>query len=310
MVMLSKRCLLLAKAETTYGVDPTPTEAANALLVIDPQIKETFEAVERGVKLQTLTPFPSLAAMKSAEITFKSEIKGSGSVALAPRLGVILQACGFTPTVNSGVSVSYAPVSSSFTSITCWLYKDGRKHVINGCRGKSMKVIAEAGKVAMLEITLEGLYTAPTNVALPTPTYEAGNPVICKGTTFSYNSKTTLIASKLEVDMGLTLAKRPSLSATDALAGFEITDRNPTFSMDVEAQIETSYAFRTDALTTQRAVSYAIGSVAGNICTINITKANITSVEYGDNEGILMESLKGECSISSTGNDEVTLVFS
>ena len=41
MVMLTKRTLLLAKEEVTYGTDPTPTVAANAIEAYDVEIKET-----------------------------------------------------------------------------------------------------------------------------------------------------------------------------------------------------------------------------------------------------------------------------
>lgn len=307
MVMISKKNILLAKSETTYGTDPTPG-ATDVIEAIDPQIKETFETVERPVKLKTLSSMASVAGAKFAEVTFKAEIKGSGSAGTAPRLGPLLLACRNASTVVSATSVTYAPTAE--TSITLWLYLDGRLHVVNGCYGTA-KFLCEAGKTGMIEFSFKGLWVTPTVTALPSVTYETTVPPVCKGTVFSFNSKTTLVASKMEFDIGNSLVQRPSLSATNAIQGFEITDRKPVLSFDVEGQFETSYGFRADALTTPRAVSYVIGATAGNICTITIPKFNITSVEYSDKDGITIESLKGECSVNAaaTGDDEFSVSF-
>ena len=309
MVMLQKKSVLLAKLETTYGTDPTPG-STDVVEAIDATIKESFEAVPREVRLKTLSNMASLAGAKFAEVTFKLEVKGSGSIALPPRMGPILQACGLAVTIQSGVSVTYAPTSSSFSSVTLYLYKDGRRHIVTGARGTA-KLTGESGKQGILEISMKGLYTAPTATALPTVSYESTVPPICKNTTFSYNSKTTLIVSKFEFDEANEVVQRPSLSATYAIAGFEITGRKPVFSMDAESQVETSYTFDADALTTQRAVAYAIGATAGNICTVNVAKYNITEIERSDKDGIMIDSLKGECAVSAaaTGDDEFSLVF-
>lgn len=309
MVMLSKKSILLAKAETTYGTDPTPT-STDVIAAIDANIKETFEAEQRMVQLKTLSNLPSVSGAKFAEVTFSTEVKASGSLALAPRIAPLLLACGMAQTIQSGVSVTYSPTSSSFGSATLWLYKDGRLHVINGCRG-TVKITCEAGKQAMMEWNFKGLWVTPSVTALPTVSYESTVPPTCKGTTFSFNSKTTLVVGKMDLDVANTVVSRPSLSATHAIAGFEITGRKPMITMEPEAQIETSYTFRADALATQRAVSYAIGSTSGNILTINVPKVNLTTIEYADKEGVLIENLTGECTTNAaaTGNDEFTLVY-
>lgn len=309
MVMLVKRTMIVAKTETTYGTDSTPG-VTDILEAFDVDIKEIVEAVERPIQGRSISTFASVAGSKSVDLTFKIEVKGSGSVALAPRLDPILKACGLAATVNSGTSVSYAPVSSSFSSCTIYVYKDGRLHIVTGCRG-SLKVTCEAGKTAVLEVSMKGLYAMPTSSALITGTYETTVPPVCKATTFTFNAKSTLIVGKMELDLANTLTSRPNLSATYSVAGFEITGRAPTLSIDAESQIETSYMFRSDLLATPRAVTYAIGSVAGNICTITVNKFNISEVAYGDKDGILIESLKGECAQNTTaGDDELTVVFS
>lgn len=305
--MLTKRSVLLAKEETTYGSDPTPTEGDNALLAIDAVIKEVNAAVERPVQQASLSTKPSVLGTQHVEVTFKIEVQGSGTAGTAPRLGCLLEACGFDETIVSGTSVTYEPVSSSHSSATLWLYKDGRKHVINGARG-SVKATLEAGKIALLEFTMKGLYTAPTNVALPSATYESTTPPVCKSSAFTYDSKTTLVVGMVEIDVANTVAQRFSLSESTGVKGFEITGRKPVMTIDPEAQIQTSYTFRTDLLTNQRQISVVVGATAGNICTITVPKYNMTNIEYADKDGVLIEKITGECNENS-GDDEIAIAF-
>lgn len=310
MVMLSKKSVLLAKAETTYGTDPTPSGTVDSLLVMDATIKENHEVLEREVQWKYLDRLPSVKGESFCEVTFKIDVCGSGSIALAPRIGALLRACGLAATVQSGVSVTYTVSTDSHASATLYLYMDGRLHTITGARG-SAKMIFSAGKTCIMEFTMKGLYTAPTSASLPTTTYETTVtlPPVCKSSLFTFNSKSTLVTQTVELDFGAEVVKRPSLNSANAVAGFEIVGFKPVVTIDPEAQIETSYTFRTDQLTTQRAVAVVATRAAGNIVTLNVPKMNITKIEYADREGILIEKLEGEASANS-GNDAFNIVFS
>lgn len=310
MVMIVKKSVLLAKAEATYDTDPTPVGTIDALAVQDAMIKENVTPVERNLQLSSLGDFASLLGEQWAEISFKVPVIGSGVVGVAPRVGALLKACGLSETVLSTVSVTYAPTSTNHGSATIWLYKDGRLHKMTGCRG-TCKLVFSAGKELMMEFSLMGRYAAPTVVALPSTTYETTvtAPPVCKSTTFQYNSRSTLVVGTLELDMGMKVVKRPSLNDANAIAGFEITDRKPKASIDPEAQFETSYAFRTDWLTTTRALSIVATRAAGNIVTLTIGQFNITKIEYADRDGILVEKVEGECAESTSLNNSFSLVF-
>ena len=309
MVMLKRKQVILAKVETAaYGTDPTPTAGANAILVINPEVKEVKDVVERGINVSTLTNYPNLKGKENLEITFQVEIKGSGSVALAPRLGALLQACSFAETVNSGTSVSYAPASSSQKSITIYAYVDGRRHILTGARG-SVKIISVAGQVGLFEFTFMGIHNDATTTDIVTGIYDSPTPQVCKSCAFTYNSKTTLIPKSVELDIANTIAMRESLNDSTGVAGFEITERKPQLVVDVEDNIQTSYDFRGDQMTNYRQVSWVIGASAGNICTFTVPKFNIENIEYADSEGILISKLTGGASIDSSGDDEVTIVF-
>jgi hypothetical protein len=303
MVMISKRSILLAKTETTYGVDPTPSESTDAFLGIDAVIKETFEPAERPIQQSSLSMRPSLRGKRFAEIKFKLELQGSGTAGTAPRHGRLLEACGLSETIVPSTSVTYKPKSSSIESVTIYLYMDGRLHKVTGAVGDFV-LTAEAGNTGIYDFTFNGLYNAPTVVALPSATYESSTPVVIKNQTFSYNSKTTLIVNKFVLSSSNEVSQRPSLSSSDGISGFIITARKPTFTVDPEGQFETSYDFRNDSLTSQRALSLTLGSIA----TLSIPKTNITDIEYSSRDGVTIETLSGECA-QDTGDDEFSLVF-
>ncbi len=305
--MLQKRTLLLAKSEVTYGVDPTPSVAANAIEAIDVEVKEVSEAAERPLQLMYLGRKKSVLGKQHVEISFKVEIRGSGSVNVAPRLSDLLLACKMDETIVSGTSITYEPISTSQPSVTLWVNKDGRYHKINGCVG-NLKIVCAAGEIGLLEFSFKGIYAAPVNGALSAPTYESTIPPACKSCSFTYNSETTLVARSIELDMGNTIAMREDLSAATGVKGFEITDRNPTMKFDVECQIIASYTFRTDMLSTERQVSWVVGSVSDNIATITVPKFNITDIAYGDADGLLLESVTGDCDQNS-GDDDFSIAL-
>jgi hypothetical protein len=306
--MRKKNQLICAKVESVYDSDSVPVVGTDSLLAMDIKFKEIIDPVQRPANVASLSNIASVAGSKQAEVTFSIELKGSGTAGVAPRIGALLKACSFGETVISTTSVTYLPISSNQLSCTIYFFIDGRRHVMTGCRG-DVKIKCEAGQMAVAEFKLKGRYADPTLVALSSPTLETTVPAVCKSCQFTYNSRTTLVVKTAELEMNNTVAMRPSLNDANAIAGFEITDREPMLTIDPEAIIETSYAFRSDALSgALRAISWVVGATAGNICTFSIPKFNAYWPEYEDRNEILVEKIKGECT-QNAGNDEVSIAF-
>lgn len=306
--MRKKNQLICAKIETTYDTDSVPVVGTDSLLAMDIKFKEVIDVVRRPANVASLSRISSVGGKRNGEMSFSLELKGSGTAGTAPRIGALLRACSFGATVVSNVSVTYLPISSSQESCTIYFFIDGRRHVMTGCRG-DVKIKCEAGQMAVAEFSFKGRYADPTLVALSSPTLETTVPAVCKSCVFTYNSKTTLVVKTAEIEMNNTVAMRESLSDTNAVAGFEITERDPMLTIDPEAVIETSYTFRSDALGgSLRAITWVVGATAGNITTFSIPKFNAYWPEYEDRDEILVEKIKGEC-VQNAGNDEVSIAF-
>ena len=137
MPLLSRRRTILAKIETVYGTDPTPTGSANAILVRNMTITPlNAEMVSRDLVRPYLGTSEQLVAAKHVAIEFEVEMAGSGTAGTAPAYGPLLRACGLAET--DGLSdVVYSPVSSGFESVTMYHNVDGVLHKITGARGNA-----------------------------------------------------------------------------------------------------------------------------------------------------------------------------
>ena len=94
--MLTNRQVILLKIEGTYKTDPTPTAAADAILVENLTVAENgLRMVERPAIEQNIGTRQGLYAGTLYDITFDMEIKGSGAAGTAPECGQALQAVGF-----------------------------------------------------------------------------------------------------------------------------------------------------------------------------------------------------------------------
>ena len=170
MPLLTRKRVILIEAESSYGTDPTPT-GTDVVLVRDLSITpQSSDVVSRDVVRPFLGAFQQLLANTSVEVTFSVELAGSGAAGTAPRYGAALKACGLSETVSSGTSVTYAPVSSSFSSVTIHYNTDGVRHKITGARG-TFTINASVGEIPTIEFSFQGIYNAPDDSALPSVTY-------------------------------------------------------------------------------------------------------------------------------------------
>jgi hypothetical protein len=98
--LLTQKAVVLAKVETTPGVDAAPVEATDAVLVEEPQYSIDPTVLERNFTRSDLSPYPHLMGRKLARLQFVVEARGNGIVdsgllADAPIITRFLQACGY-----------------------------------------------------------------------------------------------------------------------------------------------------------------------------------------------------------------------
>ena len=136
MSRLINKTVVLAKLETTYGVDSIPSGAANALVVSNLNINPlNAEYIARGIIRDYLGGSEELAGARYVECGFDIELVGSGLLAVAPAWGPLMRSIGFAEIITPDVRVDYVPISGNFESSTIYWYDDGVLHKLLGVRG-------------------------------------------------------------------------------------------------------------------------------------------------------------------------------
>jgi hypothetical protein len=313
-MFLQKNKILLIKEEETYGSDPTPTVGDNAVLCMEPQVKENYEENKREPSLRTLGNLPSVKGKVWAELTFSFNLRGATANGTAPEIADLLEAFGLAETVSAGSSVAYQPSTQNLKSVTAYLYELNNAgsavlKKLTGAVGQELKLTAEAGKLAIAECTLVGLYDAvPADVADPgAVTYDDVDPARVANQSISLNSDTSLLIQKAVFTITNEASPGDSVSATNGINDFAVARREVLLELNPEQELVSGYDFRGDWLANPRAFSMDIGSGASKV-TLSAPKCNIVDITPGDKEGRTVDEIKAQLAIDS-GDDEFTLTF-
>ncbi len=309
---LRQKALILAKEEATYGTDSVPTNSANALPAYNPTIKFVGAAVDRNFVRETISPAPGLLGSRYCELTFETEIYTNGAAGTAPRYADLLEACSMSETIVAVTSATYKPNSLGTTakSVTLYAYFDGRVHKLTGCVG-NVELLFKAGEPARLKWTFRGLFSLPTDVSVPAPTFETGfnSPPKALGVNLTYNSLTTFAAQQISINLGNQLANRVDINATHGYKGFVVVDRQGTASFNPEAFVVATYDIWTDWINaTLRQLSLVLGSGAGNVCTITCPKLEVMDINQGDRDGVEVFEVPFKLAYNA-GDDELSIAF-
>jgi hypothetical protein len=310
MALLTRKRLILLETESTYGTDPTP-DGADAVLVRDLNITPLqSDVVSRDLVRPYLGASEQLLANTRVECTFSVELAGSGTAGTAPRYGKALKACGLSETVVAATSVTYAPVSSSFSSATIYYNIDGVLHKVTGARG-TFTINGTVGQIPTIDFTFTGIYNAPIDSALPVATYaNQATPVVFKEgntTGFELLSYAGCLQS-VTFDVGNTLVYRELVGCTKEVL---LTDRASTGTVVLEAVTMATKDYFTAALSDGSLgnLLFQHGQTAGNIVDFASTRIDIGDVSYSDQDGIHMLNIPYTAVPSTSGNDEFSIVY-
>jgi hypothetical protein len=310
MALLTRKRLILLETESTYGTDPTP-DGADAVLVRDLNITPLqSDVVSRDLIRPYMGASEQLLANTRVECTFSVELAGSGTAGTAPRYGKALKACGLSETIVATTSVTYAPVSSSFSSATIYYNIDGVLHKVTGARG-TFTINGTVGQIPTIDFTFTGIYNTPTDTALPAVTYaNQATPVVFKNgntTGFELLSYAGCLQS-VTFDVGNTLVYRELVGCTKEVL---LTDRASAGTVVLEAVTMATKNYFTAALSdgTLGNLLFQHGQTAGNIVDFASTRIDIGDVSYSDQDGIHMLNIPYTAVPSTSGNDEFSIVY-
>ncbi len=312
MTLSTRKRLLLAAAEATYGTAPT-FAAGDALLVSNLDITPLdVSLLDRELVLPFFGNREKVVGQRMGSVTFDVEIAGSGTAGTAPRWGRCLRACGFGETVAGG-SVTYAPASAAIIGLSLDFNADGNRHLLTGCRGTATLNLA-VGEIPRISFEFMGIYNAVAKGTPLTPSFaNQAAPVVVNSQNTTSVSAFSFSACMESFNLALN-NETPFRQLAGCSQSIPITDRAPSGELVIEAPLAGTDTGEKDffalvSAQTLGAIGWQHGQTAGNIVTFNAPTCNLDGPSYSDSDGVMMLNLPFMPVPTSAGNDEFSLVL-
>jgi hypothetical protein len=297
-----RKKILLAKIESLYADDPTPTGALNAIQTKDLEIDPLEgEALSRKLDRDSFGADLSTLVGKHVRVRFKVEVAGSGAAGTAPAYGVLLRACGHSETVNAGVDVTYTPIDESVPSVYSYFKRGLVLHKIAGARGM-VKMVASKRNYGYFEFEFIGLYVGPVASSAITAVLTAfQRPVPFRASTVDCDlAGVTVGLHEISIDGG----QKVEFYEHSEEESIQITDRESKFSAKFEEPEIGTHDFFADISTdTTGAFDFQIGTTAGNIVQVTAATSQIGTLKVSDTQGVSTFDVTGTLVPDSTNPD-------
>jgi len=301
--------ILLAKLEATYGVDPVPDAATDAILATEVSLTPMEgNDLSRDLETPYLGAQGTIPVELHSKLSFKVELSPSGTAGTAPAWGPLLRACAVAETISVGVSVTYNPISDAHESIALHILIGGTRYVLLGSRGTCKSTVNAQG-IPYLEFAFTGLFTQPSEVARGTPDLTAfKKPQAATNAntpTFTIDG-TGFVMRSCALDLGNAVENRFLIGSEGVL----ITDKAESFETTVEAVALTTFnPFSLAAAQSSIAVNLVHGTGAGKISTLNIPLAQMQRLQGLENAQNIKEWPLRMVPLPNAGNDQWTLTL-
>lgn len=306
------RKLLLAKIETTYGTDSTPTGAANAILANNIRLSPMEgNDLSRDLEKPTLGADPSIPIDLHAKLMFNVELAGSGTAGTAPAWGPILRACAVAEVITPNTSVVYTPISDGHEAITIYLWIGNTQYSLTGARGTAtIRINAQA--IPYLEFEMTGLFVAPKEAARPSQDLTAFQKPLAgtaKNTPVFTIGGASFVMRQFALNLGNQVETRFLIDPTEG-ERILIVNRAESVETSVEAvALSTFDPYAQAVAQADLAVQLVHGTVAGNIARIDISKAQVQRTQGLENAQEILEWPLRFLPLATAGDDQWSLTL-
>lgn len=321
MARYIRNTAILAKIETSYGDDSTPTEGANAMLVSNVSLNPlNANNVSRDLIRGYMGGSEQLVGTAFIEMSFDVELQASGTAGTAPAWGPLMEACGFAATSTGGVRNNYYPETPADGSVSVYYFLDGARHIALGCRGNfSLKMgIGERPVLSFRLLGIDGGVTANAPSALtltgwktPSVITDPNTGDLTLGCTFNVDALAPALTSGtgytsrgLQLDLGNAVAHTPLLGGES----IDVSNRDVSghVSLDLSAAQQVTFMTAVKANTTQ-SIGLLHGTTAGYKVIVFMPAVQLINPTVEDVNGRMMMGFDIRA-VPSAGNDDLRIV--
>lgn len=302
-----KSKIVLVKAETpTYGVDSTPTGAANAVLLTDVELQPMEgEDVSRNLELPYLGSQEEIPTALRSTLTGSFELVGSGTAGTAPIWSPLIRAMGVAEVLTANTKVEYSPVSDGHESFTIYFWIGPTRHVFVGSRGTGTMTMTAQG-IPVIRGTWTGLFSVPADTARPgavdLSAAQAPQVASMANTPVFTIGAQPFVLRSFEFNLGNDVQPRLLVGAERIV----IVDKAETMTATVEAlPLATYNPFSVSTTATRKAIVLQHGTVAGGRVRIEAGQAQQKRLTgYSNAQNVLEWPLGFTPLPTSAGNDQ------
>lgn len=319
MSRLVKKTVILAKIETTSGVDAVPTGAANAIQAMDLQITPLDATnIDTNIIAPWFGNSASLVGTASVKCSFSVLLAGSGTAATPPAWGALLLACGNAETtgLTAPNRVEYLPATDTLKTVTIYWYDDGLLHKLLGAFG-NVKLSAKSGEAPKLTfdfVGIDGGVSATANASatltgwkVPVGITKANVTDISLGCTYAtgaLSGGTAYNSTGLTLDWGNKVSFAPMLTTEEVV----LTDRQMvgSVSLELSAAQEVTQMAAVKANTLQ-GLGFVLGTATGNKIMLHLPSVQLINPKKEEFNGKRLIGFDLRA-LPVSGNDELRIV--
>lgn len=318
----TKQTRIMAKLETSYGIDSGPTDALNAILIYEPSHEFIYDSKKREALRQFMGAQQTLHNSRFVQISGKVEAAPSGAPGTAPPWGVLMRGCGMAETITAAVSVQYTPVTDGHESLTIYYVRDRALRKAVGCMGDWDGTWTD-GEIPLFGYQFWGIDAGPVEIApasqvltaWKTPQMVSGlaSGGLKFGSAYSagaISGGTEMPSRGLTMKLGNDVKQRRVISKlTPNGQSVEIMGRDSTASVQLELTAAQEIALLEEingGVLTSMSFEHGVG--AGQKMAIFCPSGQRLSPKDTDHDGVAHTSIDLSL-LPSSGNDELRLVL-
>ena len=307
MTQLKRKRVLAAKIEATPGTAETLAGADASFnvynLIAQQEIEMESREAQGGFGMHT-----SLAAGRKGRITFSVDASWDGTATEPSWADTFLPACGWVKSGQVFTPRTEVP-GSNVKTLTMAIYQDGVRKILAGCAG-TFQMVCPTGKTAVFNFDFMGIWQAPLDVAILSPTYPTAKGLRYASSTTTWDSE-NLCLENLTLDSGNTVTMKECSTSVSGYDYALVTNRVVTIAGNPESVVLGDQDRFGQLIANSEAVlTWNLDGPTNSVLTLSAPKAQIIDIKEGDRNGYVIDDITWQCNRNGSNIDqEISMTF-